>query len=423
MESGVISPEITSARQENQPHRSPTAPRHDASISALLNDKQTQIQEDYLPTPVTPATGFPLLTSTKSLRPNELSAASPLPSPQPTSEEERAQKKAPVAADKPYACTECNQTFSRPHNLKSHLTTHSSERPFQCDICKNYFRRHHDLKRHRKLHTGERPYTCNVCHRSFARLDALNRHCRAEGGTACSNVHRVQGRRPLASSSSPPPQRPIVPQLQIANPASKPVANEVYPYPPTTNSSTTITTPVASPPSANRIRDTLLPSPGALSRLPVSESTNLVPIQKLHSEIVDHEKAGSAYGPFPHASPTVAPHHQSTPPPYYGWASPPPRDRILPLPNRYPSNNASNSSEPWERLRQENVELRQEVAYWQSAADQLNTLKSQLHDLQIENKVLRSLITEAGADEQHSKRKIQCRIKEEESFKRRRNSD
>lgn len=32
---------------------------------------------------------------------------------------------------KPYPCPECHQTFSRPHNLKSHLTTHSSERPFQ----------------------------------------------------------------------------------------------------------------------------------------------------------------------------------------------------------------------------------------------------------------------------------------------------
>ncbi|CAG8531742.1 6485_t:CDS:2 [Paraglomus brasilianum] len=81
---------------------------------------------------------------------------------------------------KPYVCTECNQTFSRQHNLKSHALTHSQEKPFKCEICHHFFRRHHDLKRHSKLHTGEKPYTCEYCNRSFARLDALNRHLRAE---------------------------------------------------------------------------------------------------------------------------------------------------------------------------------------------------------------------------------------------------
>ncbi|CAI2170334.1 20168_t:CDS:2 [Funneliformis geosporum] len=89
------------------------------------------------------------------------------------------QSPSPVKA-KPYACTECNQTFSRQHNLKSHALTHSQEKPFQCEVCQHFFRRHHDLKRHAKLHTGEKPYQCPHCKRSFARLDALNRHLRAE---------------------------------------------------------------------------------------------------------------------------------------------------------------------------------------------------------------------------------------------------
>ncbi|RIA92599.1 hypothetical protein C1645_764475 [Glomus cerebriforme] len=84
------------------------------------------------------------------------------------------------AKSKPYVCSECNQTFSRQHNLKSHALTHSQEKPFQCDVCQHFFRRHHDLKRHAKLHTGEKPYQCPHCKRSFARLDALNRHLRAE---------------------------------------------------------------------------------------------------------------------------------------------------------------------------------------------------------------------------------------------------
>ncbi|KAI8638700.1 hypothetical protein BD408DRAFT_351421, partial [Parasitella parasitica] len=81
-----------------------------------------------------------------------------------------------TAAEKPFVCKQCDQSFSRSHNLKSHLATHSPEKPFQCDTCNHLFRRQHDLKRHQKLHTGERPYVCVSCSRSFARLDALNRH-------------------------------------------------------------------------------------------------------------------------------------------------------------------------------------------------------------------------------------------------------
>jgi uncharacterized Zn-finger protein len=32
---------------------------------------------------------------------------------------------------KPYSCKQCGQAFSRPHNLKSHLATHSSLRPYK----------------------------------------------------------------------------------------------------------------------------------------------------------------------------------------------------------------------------------------------------------------------------------------------------
>ncbi|KAJ2724091.1 hypothetical protein GGI07_002212 [Coemansia sp. Benny D115] len=91
-------------------------------------------------------------------------------------------------ADKPYACDQCELTFSRQHNLKSHALTHSTERPFSCPICQTPFRRQHDLKRHMKLHTGEKPHTCTNCGRSFARLDALNRHMRAENFHACNQA-------------------------------------------------------------------------------------------------------------------------------------------------------------------------------------------------------------------------------------------
>jgi len=83
-----------------------------------------------------------------------------------------------------HTCPHCNQTFTRHHNLKSHLLTHSQEKPFLCNICQARFRRLHDLKRHSKLHTGERPHVCHKCGRKFARGDALARHARAEGGCA-----------------------------------------------------------------------------------------------------------------------------------------------------------------------------------------------------------------------------------------------
>ncbi|OZJ04378.1 hypothetical protein BZG36_03197 [Bifiguratus adelaidae] len=91
----------------------------------------------------------------------------------------------PSDPSRPYVCPECYSSFSRPHNLKSHLATHSSERPFPCPDCGHFFRRLHDLKRHQKLHTGEKPYKCDVCDRGFARLDALTRHKRPENGSAC----------------------------------------------------------------------------------------------------------------------------------------------------------------------------------------------------------------------------------------------
>lgn len=81
-------------------------------------------------------------------------------------------------------CPHCDAQFTRQHNLKSHLLTHSQEKPFVCESCMMRFRRLHDLKRHSKLHTGERPHICPKCDRKFARGDALARHAKGQGGCA-----------------------------------------------------------------------------------------------------------------------------------------------------------------------------------------------------------------------------------------------
>ncbi|KAI9243855.1 hypothetical protein EDC94DRAFT_531303 [Helicostylum pulchrum] len=394
--------------------------------------------KEYLPTPVTPASDFSQFHNNSKKDTSAYSTFSVIKPPpssstittstSPTtptttvSTITRSNNTTTPNDVKPYPCPECHQTFSRPHNLKSHLTTHSSERPFQCDVCNHHFRRHHDLKRHQKLHTGERPYVCKDCYRSFARLDALNRHRRAEGGTACSAVHQQvkqelevkqnlnsltnatayrtgTGSSKISSGAnniistitSTSPQRPVIPQLHIPHPASHlyPKDNHAHtsPIPPTHSPPSqppppppppTHSPPPPPPPSSSQ--NQLLPSPSALSSLPIANNNNLTPIYQPKSL------------PNTPSSPTKSNklYH-----PYQPWSAyrNPERPTLPPLSASPPANYSPKSLSNLDRLLQENDELKRDINQIRAMAQkEAGSLKSRVHDLEVENKVLRSLI-------------------------------
>lgn len=151
----TMSSEPHHQQQQQQRKPSSTSP----TLSTILNKKPTSSSLDtpmkeYLPTPVTPASDFPhqiqqhskkdtnhttassagVYSTFSVIKPpqaaNPSTAASSAAASQ-SSSTSASPKNNQTTDAKPYPCPECHQTFSRPHNLKSHLTTHSSERPFQ----------------------------------------------------------------------------------------------------------------------------------------------------------------------------------------------------------------------------------------------------------------------------------------------------
>ena len=94
------------------------------------------------------------------------------------------------------SCPQCNKTYTRAYNLKSHILTHANERPYVCRTCGKSFARQHDYKRHESLHSGEKRFVCNGtlssesgtywgCGKWFARAEGLGIHLRSEAGRMC----------------------------------------------------------------------------------------------------------------------------------------------------------------------------------------------------------------------------------------------
>ena len=65
--------------------------------------------------------------------------------------------------------------------LKRHSLKHSNERPYLCTQCPKSFTRPQYLKEHLNNHSGARPYKCSFCPSAFSDANSYYRHLRTHG--------------------------------------------------------------------------------------------------------------------------------------------------------------------------------------------------------------------------------------------------
>lgn len=81
------------------------------------------------------------------------------------------------AAQMPYACPLCPDTFSGEENLSNHIfECHKQHDSMKCSTCGKSFSNLRHLKKHKLLHKGARSHFCLPCNVSFSCISALKTH-------------------------------------------------------------------------------------------------------------------------------------------------------------------------------------------------------------------------------------------------------
>ena len=68
-----------------------------------------------------------------------------------------------------YKCDQCNKTFKRKSNLKSHLKVHT-DFAYICTYCNKKFARSGNLHQHVRIHTNEKPFSCKYCNKAYVNI-------------------------------------------------------------------------------------------------------------------------------------------------------------------------------------------------------------------------------------------------------------
>ncbi|XP_026746411.1 zinc finger protein Xfin isoform X2 [Trichoplusia ni] len=116
-----------------------------------------------------------------------------------------------VQGETPYACTQCNKTFTFQQSYHKHLLYHNDEKPHTCTYCGRAFKELSTLHNHQRIHTGEKPFSCETCGKCFRQRVSYLVHRRIHTGvmpykcTACQKSFRYKVSQRTHKCQAQPP--------------------------------------------------------------------------------------------------------------------------------------------------------------------------------------------------------------------------